>query len=153
FLTAYVASLEAGGQVVDPVQIEALRSQYGLGDPVYIQYWKWISGVLQGNFGQSFQWRQPVSQLIGERLALTVALSVLSLLLVWGISLTIGIYSAGRQDSPGDFFFTFVRFVGLGIPNFLIALVLMWFAYTHFGTTIGGLFSTQYQNAPWSWGK
>jgi peptide/nickel transport system permease protein len=153
FLSSYVASLEAGGQVVDPVQIEALRSQYGLGDPVYIQYWKWIIGVLQGNFGQSFQWRQPVSQLLGERLALTVALSVFSLLLVWAISLPIGIYSAVRQYSPGDYFFTFLSFVGLGIPNFLLALVLMWFAYTRFGTTIGGLFSAQYANAPWSWGK
>ena len=152
-LTSYVASLEAGEQVVDPVQIEALRDQYGLGDPVYIQYWKWITGVLHGNFGHSFQWRQPVSQLLGERMALTVALSIFSLALVWAISLPIGIYSAVRQYSPGDYFFTFVSFVGLGIPNFLLALVLMWFAYTRFGTTIGGLFSAQYANAPWSWGK
>ena len=153
FLSSYIASLEASGQVVDAAQIEALRAQYGLGDPIFVQYWKWLTGVLQGNFGYSFQWQRPVSELLGERLLLTVALSCTSLLLIWGISFPIGIYSAVRQYSVGDYVFTLLSFIGLGVPNFLLALVLMWFAYSHFGTAIGGLFSNEYAEAPWSLDK
>jgi ABC-type dipeptide/oligopeptide/nickel transport systems, permease components len=150
FLTAYIATLESGGQVIDQAQIDALRSQYGLGEPLYVQYFKWISGILAGDFGYSFQWQRPVSELIGERMLMTVILSVASLLLVWAISLPIGIYSAVKQYSVGDYFFTFVSFIGLGVPNFLLALVLMWWAYTQLGMSVGGLFSQQYADAPWS---
>jgi peptide/nickel transport system permease protein len=153
YLTSYVASLESSGQVVDRETIEALRSQYGLGEPVHIQYWKWITSFIVGDFGQSYQWQQPVSDLLGERLLLTVMLSVSSLLLIWAIALPVGIYSAVRKYSPGDYIFTFLSFLGLGIPNFLLALVLMWFAYSQFGTTVGGLYSNEYASAPWSWGK
>jgi peptide/nickel transport system permease protein len=153
FLTSYIATLESGGQVVDQAQIDALRAQYGLGEPIYIQYFKWIAGVVGGNFGHSFQWQRPVADLIGERMMLTVVLSVASLLLVWAVSLPIGIYSAVKQYSPGDYFFTFISFVGLGIPNFLLALVLMWWAYSQFGMSVGGLFSPQYADVAWSWGK
>jgi peptide/nickel transport system permease protein len=153
FLTSYVATLESSGQIVDDGEIEALRERYGLGDPVYVQYFKWISGVVQGDFGQSLQWNRPVAELIGERLSLTLVLSISSLLLIWAISFPIGVYSAVRQYSPGDYFFTFLSFVGLGIPNFLLALVLMWYAYSQFGTTVGGLFSNEYATAPWSVGK
>lgn len=153
FLTSYIATLESGGQIVDQTQIDALRAQYGLGEPIYVQYFKWISGVLSGNFGHSFQWQRPVSELIGERMMLTVVLSVASLLLVWAVSLPIGIYSAVKQYSPGDYLFTFISFVGLGIPNFLLALVLMWWAYSQFGMSVGGLFSPQYADAPWRMGK
>lgn len=153
FLTAYITSLESGGQVVDQQLIDALRSQYGLGDPLHIQYFKWISRVIVGDFGYSFQWQRPVSELIGERMMLTIILSVASLILVWGISLPIGIYSAVRQYSLGDYFFTFISFVGLGIPNFLLALVLMWWAYSQLGMSVGGLFSAAYADAPWSFAK
>ena len=153
FLSSYVASLESSGQVVDQSTVDSLRQQYGLGDPIYIQYWKWISGVVQGDFGQSFQWQRPVAQLIGERLSLTILLSVSSLLLIWAVSLPIGVYSAVRQYSPGDYLFTLLSFVGLGIPNFLLALVLMWISYSRFGTTVGGLLSNQYADAPWSFDK
>jgi len=153
FLTSYIATLESGGQIVDQAQIDALRQQYGLGDPVYIQYFKWIAGVVQGNFGQSLQWQRPVAELIGERMMLTMVLSLSSLLLVWAIALPVGIYSAVKQYSAGDFFFTFISFVGLGIPNFLIALVLMWVGYSYFGLSVGGLFSPQYADAAWSWSK
>lgn len=154
FLSSYIATLEAGGQVVDEAQVAALRLQYGLGEPVYVQYFKWVGGIIfQGEFGQSFQWKRPVSELIGERMMLTVVLSLASLLLVWAISLPIGIYSAVRQYSPGDYFFTLISFIGLGVPNFLLALVLMWLAYTHFGMSVGGLFSPEYADAPWSWDK
>ncbi|KKB12400.1 ABC transporter permease [Devosia geojensis] len=150
FLTAYITTLESGGQVVDQAQIDALRNQYGLGEPVHIQYLKWISRTLVGDFGYSFQWQRPVSELIGERMLMTIILSVASLLLVWAISLPIGIYSAVKQYSPGDYFFTFISFIGLGIPNFLLALVLMWWAYSYLGMSVGGLFSQQYADAPWS---
>ncbi len=150
FLTAYITTLESGGQVVDQAQIDALRNQYGLGEPVHVQYLKWISRILIGDFGYSFQWQRPVSELIGERMLMTIILSVASLLLVWAISLPIGIYSAVKQYSPGDYFFTFISFIGLGIPNFLLALVLMWWAYSYLGMSVGGLFSQQYADAPWS---
>ncbi len=153
FLTSYVASLESSGQIVDQSTIDALRSQYGLGEPIYVQYWKWITGVVTGDFGQSFQWQRPVADLIGERLSLTIVLSLSSLLLIWALSFPIGIYSAVRQYSPGDYAFTLLSFIGLGIPNFLLALVLMWFSYSWFGLTVGGLFSTEYAEAPWSIGK
>ncbi len=153
FLTSYISTLESAGQVVDQAQIDALRAQYGLGDPVHIQYFKWITGVLRGDFGQSFQWQQPVASLIGERMGLTIALSLASLALIWAIALPVGIYSAVRQYSLGDHVFTFISFFGLGVPNFLIALVLMWVAYSYFGISVGGLFSPQYANAPWSWDR
>lgn len=153
FLTSYVASLESTGQIVDQAEIDALRDRYGLGDPLYIQYYKWISGVVRGDFGQSLQWNRPVADLIGERIVLTLVLSLSSLLLIWAIAFPVGIYSAVRQYSPGDYFFTFLSFVGLGIPNFMLALVLMWLAYSHFGITVGGLYSNQYATAAWSWGK
>ncbi len=153
FLTAYVATLESAGQIVDQAQADALREQYGLGDSVWVQYWKWLSGVLTGDFGFSFQWQRPVSELIGERMALTILLSVASLLLVWVISLPIGVYSAVKQYSVTDYVFTFISFVGLGIPNFLLALVLMWWGFSTFGTSVGGLFSPEYVDAPWSVAK
>lgn len=153
YLTSYVASLESSGQVIDEATIEALRQQYGLGEPLHIQYWKWLTSFVQGDFGQSYHWQQPVSSLIGERMLLTVVLSLSSLLLIWLIALPVGIYSAVRQYSPGDYIATLLSFIGLGIPNFLLALVLMWLAYSQFGTTVGGLYSNEYASAPWSWGK
>jgi peptide/nickel transport system permease protein len=154
FLTAYIATLQAQGQLVDQALIEALQQQYGLNQPMYVQYFKWMSGILlHGNFGQSLQWRQPVADLIWERLMLTVLLSFASLLFIWVVAFPVGIYSAIKQYSPGDYLFTFLSFVGLGVPNFLIALVIMWLASTKLGISVGGLFSPDFQNAPWSWGR
>jgi peptide/nickel transport system permease protein len=153
FLTSYVATLQAAGENVDEAQIEALRQQYGLGEPIHVQYLKWVTGMFSGNFGQSLQWKLPVKDLIWERLVLTVVLSVTSLLFIWAVAFPVGIYSAIRQYSPGDYFFTFVSFVGLGVPNFLLALVVMWVAYSRFGLTVGGLFSPEYANVPWSFGR
>jgi peptide/nickel transport system permease protein len=154
FLTAQIAVLQNQGQLVDESLILAMQQQYGLDQPMYYQYWKWISGiVLRGDFGQSLQWRQPVADLIWERLLLTVLLSLASLLFIWAVAFPVGIYSAIRQYSPGDYFFTFLSFVGLGVPNFLIALVIMWFAFTKLGLSVAGLFSPEYQNAPWSWAR
>jgi peptide/nickel transport system permease protein len=154
FLTAQIAVLQNQGQLVDESVIQAMQQQYGLDQPMYVQYWKWISGiVLRGDFGQSLQWRQPVADLIWERLLLTVLLSLASLLFIWAVAFPVGIYSAIKQYSPGDYFFTFLSFVGLGVPNFLIALVIMWFAFTKLGLSVAGLFSPDYQNAPWSWAR
>ena len=153
FLTSYVTTLQAAGESIDAAQIEALREQYGLGEPIHVQYLKWVTGMFQGNFGQSLQWKAPVKDLIWERLILTVVLSLSSLLFIWAVAFPVGIYSAIKQYSPGDYFFTFLSFVGLGVPNFLLALVIMWVAYSRFGITVGGLFSPEYSSAPWSAGK
>jgi peptide/nickel transport system permease protein len=153
FLTAYVSNLESQGQFVDQSAVQALRQQYGLDQPKYVQYLKWVGGMLHGNFGQSFQWRQPVADLIWDRLGLTLALSSASVLLIWAVAFPVGIYSAIRQYSPGDYLFTFLSFVGLGVPSFLLALVVMWFAFSRFGITVGGLFSPEYANSPWDVGR
>ena len=151
FLTSYVAGLEAQGESVDAAELASLKQRYGLDEPGYIQYIKWISGVLRGDFGQSFELNQPVSTLIGGRLALTFFISLLTLLFTWVVALPVGIYSAVRRYSLGDYFFTFFGFLGLAIPNFLLALILMYVAFKYFNTSVTGLFSPEYVDAPWSW--
>ncbi len=154
FLTTMVSAMSSQGESVNQAALDALRDQYGLGQPLYVQYFKWISNIiLHGNFGQSFEYNQPVSALIGSRLALTIVISVVSLLLTWVIAFPIGIYSAVRKYSPGDYVFTFISFIGLAIPEFMIALILLYASFKYFGQSVGGLFSPQYIDAPWSLGK
>ncbi|MEO1104809.1 MAG: ABC transporter permease [Pseudomonadota bacterium] len=153
YLTTYIATLAQQGEIVDEARIANLQARYGLDQPLYIQYFKWVTGMLQGDFGISFEWQQPVSELIWERMALTLLLSFATLVFTWGIALPIGIYSAVRKYSVGDYVVTFVGFIGLATPNFLLALVLMYIAVVHFGTDVGGLFSDEYVNAPWSFAK
>jgi peptide/nickel transport system permease protein len=154
YLTSYIMTLESGGQVVDQSTISALKQEYGLDQPIYMQYFQWVSNMItRGDFGQSFTWNEPVKDLIWERLGLTIVISLASLLFIWVVAFPIGIYSAIRQYSVGDYFFTFLSFVGLGIPPFLLALVVMWIAFSRFGISVGGLFSTEYANAPWSWAR
>jgi peptide/nickel transport system permease protein len=142
------------GITVDESQMARMRETYGLDDPIYVQYWKWISGILlRGDFGYSFEWGRPVSELIWERMGPTLTISIASLLFVWVVSLPIGIYSAVRRHSIGDHFFTFLGFIGLAIPNFILALTLMYVSYRYFGQSVGGLYSPEYTDAPWSWGK
>ena len=152
FLTTMVAGLESG--TVDQAQLDYLANRYGLNDPIYIQYWKWISGIIfSGDFGYSFQWKRPVSELIWGQLGFTLLLSISTLLFVWVVSFPIGILSAVRQYSKADYLFTFIGFIGLAIPNFLLALVLMYVGFKYFGQSVGGLFSPEYAEAAWSWAK
>ncbi|WP_375573230.1 ABC transporter permease [Ahrensia marina] len=155
YLNAYVAQLtQEGGETVDREQIEILRERYGLNEPFLVQYWKWISNIVfEGDFGRSFEWERPVSELLWGRIALTFVVSLASLLFVYCVAFPIGVYSAIRKYSLGDYVFTFFGFLGLAVPNFLLALVLMVTSLQVFGVTPGGLFSPEYAEAPWSWAK
>jgi peptide/nickel transport system permease protein len=153
FLTSYVMQLESQGQVIEPSVINNLRAAYGLDQPMPIQYLKWVAGMLHGQFGQSLAWNVPVKDLIWERLGLTFALSMSSLIFIWLVAFPVGIYSAIKQYSVGDYLFTFISFLGLGVPPFLLALVVMWLAFSKLGISVGGLFSPAFETAPWSWAK
>lgn len=154
FLDAYVANLRASGDSLDESEIESLRQRFGLGMPLYQRYYKWISDILlRGDFGYSFGWNKPVSDLIWERVGLTFMISFAALMVTWVLGFIIGVYSAVRQYSFGDYLFTTFSFIGLGIPDFLLALVLLWVGFKYFGESLGGLFSRDFQTAPWSIAK
>ncbi|MCB0110403.1 MAG: ABC transporter permease [Caldilineaceae bacterium] len=154
FLDAYVANLRASGDSLDEAEIASLRQRFGLGLPLYQRYYKWISDiVLHGDFGYSFGWNKPVSELIWERVGLTFMISFAALMVTWVLGFIIGVYSAVRQYSIGDYLFTTFSFIGLGIPDFLLALVLLWIGFKYFGESLGGLFSRDFQTAPWSMAK
>ncbi len=122
FVDTYIANLSASGSVVSMEEAKGLRILYGLDQPIYVQYFKWMSRILVVDFGESMEWRRPVIEVIGDRLWLTVVLSFAALVLTWVIALPIGIYSAVRQYSFLDYLFTAIGFVGLAVPNFLLAL-------------------------------
>ncbi len=153
FVDTYIANLSASGSAVSQAEAEALRQLYGLDQPMWVQYFKWISRVVVGDFGESMEWRRPVAEVIGSRLWLTVVISFFALILTWSIALPIGILSAVRQYSMLDYLFTLISFIGLAIPNFLLALVVMYLGFRWFGANVGGLFSAEYELAPWSWAK
>jgi peptide/nickel transport system permease protein len=154
YLTSLMASMADSGAVVDPAQVARMREIYGLDDPLWLQYWKWVSGIVfRGDFGWSFEWNRPVADLIWERMGTTVMISLASLLFIWAVSLPIGVYSAIRRHSVGDHVFTFLGFLGLAIPNFILALTLMYLSFRWFGQSVGGLFSPAYVDAPWSLAK
>ena len=153
YLESYVAELQSQGESVDPQEIEFLRKQYGFDRPAYLRYFHWVSGLVQGDYGYSFEYRLPVSEVVGDRLFLTIILSMATIAFTWIVAFPIGMYSATHQYSWGDYGLTFVGLMGLAIPNFLLALVLLYFANVMFGTSIGGLMDPQYLNQPWSMGK
>ncbi len=153
YLTTYIENLQQTGESMDEAVVASLRKQYGLDDPFHVQYWKWISGVVVGDFGQSFSLKRPVGELIWERLGLTVTISMVTLFFTWILAVPIGIYSATHQYKISDYVFTFFGFIGMATPAFLLALVFMYLSYRWFGTSVGGLFSDEYADAPWSWGK
>lgn len=153
YITSYIAQMSASGSFVTEQEADALREQYGLNKPVWVQYLRWMKLVLRGNFGIALEWQRPVAEVIGDRLWLTMVVSVAAVLLTWGLALPIGIYSAVRQYSVGDYLATFIGFIGLAVPSFLLALVLMYAGFKLFNANIGGLFSDQFVEAPWSLAK
>src|SRR4030095_3446951 len=144
FIESYIAQLIAQGEAVDPAKIDFLRRTYGLDQPLYMQYLKWAGGLVQGNLGYSFEHSMPVNEVVGDRLSLTVLVSFASILFVWVVSFPIAVYSAVRQYSIGDYVFTFLGYIGLATPSFLIALILLYLANVYFGVSIGGLMDPQY---------
>jgi peptide/nickel transport system permease protein len=153
FVDAYVAQASAVGTAISAEEATALRHAYGLDQSLWVQYFKWLNLVAHGQFGQSFEYGRPVTEVIGDRLWLTILLSIGAIIVTWGLALPIGIYSAVRQYSVGDYIFTFIGFVGLAVPNFLLALIVMYVGLRVFNVSVGGLFSSEYQLAPWSWAK
>ena len=154
YISSYATQLEASGEEASEALLTALRKRYGLDQPVYIQYAKWLWGIFTRlDFGHSMQWNRPVGDLIWDRLAWTVVISFLTIIFTWILAFPIGIYSATHQYSGFDYSFTFLGFVGAGIPDFLLALVLMWLGFAFFGLDMGGLFSEAFRDAPWSWAK
>ena len=150
YVTSYIAQLMATGTLVTQEEAENLRIQYGLHQPLYAQYARWVWLMTQGNFGVSMEWQRPVLEVIGDRLLLTALLAFAAVIFTWILAIPIGIYSAVRQYSIGDYIFTFIGFIGLAVPSFLLALVVMYLTFAYFGASIGGLFSTEYLDAPWS---
>jgi peptide/nickel transport system permease protein len=153
YLSSYVAELQSQGESVDPQKIQFLREQYGLDKPLIQQYAVWAGGMLHGDFGYSFEYNLPVSKVVGDRLLLSFIVSFTTIVFIWVVSFPIGVYSATHQYSLGDYGLTFLGFIGLATPNFLLALVLLYLANSVFGVSVGGLMDDRYLGAPWSWDK
>jgi len=153
YLTDYIAAQEAMGDFSARGDMESLKHQFGLDKPLYVQYLKWIRGVVTWNMGVSLEFQQPVTALLNERLLMTVVLIMFTIVFTWSMAVPIGIISAVKQYSIIDYAFTFLSYLGVGTPNFLLALVMMWFALSIFGLNVTGLFSVEYIDAPWSLGK
>ncbi len=153
YLETYIAELESQGESVDQEKIEFLRQQYGLDQPFLLQYTSWVGGFFHGDWGYSFEHDLPVREVVGDRILLTILVSVVTIIFTWAIAFPIGIYSATHQYSWGDYGLTLLGFIGLATPNFLLALVMLYFANIWFGTSIGGLMDSQYIDQPWGWGK
>mgnify|MGYP006284813457 CR=1 FL=1 len=150
YVSSYIARLAEMGDAVSDQQIANLRARYGLDKPVIVQYFRWITGVLTGDFGYSFEYKEPVGEIIWSRLGFTLLITLTSTVFVWIVSFLVGFYSATHQYSIGDYIATFFGFIGLATPNFMLALIIMWLAYDWFGISIGGLFSREFIDAPWS---
>jgi len=153
YLETLSNELRASGETADLQKLEFLREQYGLDRPLWVQYWTWLAGLLQGDLGYSFEYDRPVSAIIGERLLLTFVVSLGAILFTWAVAFPIGVYSATHKYSLADHALTFLGFLGLATPDFLLALVLMFISFTWFGVSVGGLFSPAMEAAPWSWAK
>lgn len=149
----YIAELQAQGETVDPKKIEYIKQQYGFDEPLVVRYGTWVWGMLHGDFGYSFEYEMPVMDVVGNRLWLTILVSTVTIIFTWLIAFPIGIYSATHQYSWGDYGLTFLGLLGLAIPNFLFALILMYLANVWFGTSIGHLMDAQYLDQPMSWDK
>jgi peptide/nickel transport system permease protein len=150
YLTSYIATLSASGSSIDAVQIDALRSQWGLDQPIHVQYIRWMQNVLQGDLGLSLEYQRPNNDLIGERLVLTVALALLAFVFTWLVAIPAGIVAATHPHSWIDYLLTALNYVGVATPNFMLALILMWLVFVNFDVGITGLFSAEFVDAPWT---
>lgn len=153
YVNSYIAQMSASGSLVSEQEANALRQQYGLDQPIYIQYFKWLGQIMGGNFGTALEYSRPVAEVIGDRIFLTMVVSLAAVLFTWVTALPIGIYSAVRQYSIGDYLFTLIGFIGVAVPNFMLGLLLMYLGFKYFDANIGGLFTLDNQNAPWSMAK
>lgn len=153
FLTSYLATLASSGSSVDQAQVDALNKQFGLDQPLPVQYLRWMESLLHGNLGLSLEYQRPNAELIGERLLLTILLALFAFFFTWAIAIPAGIYSATHQNSFLDYVLTLLNYVGVATPNFMLALILMWLAFSSFGVSVTGLFSREYEQAPWSLGR
>jgi len=155
YVTSLVSQMMAQGvNEIKPEVVEQLREEYGLNDSVPVQYLKWMRNIItKGNFGYSLTFKRDAAAIISERLPMTFMLTLSSVLFIWIVALPIGVYSAVSKYSPGDYIATFFGMIGLAVPNFLFALIVMYFSYKYTGQTLSGLFSTDYATAPWSLGK
>jgi len=153
YLTTYIAELESQGELVSSEKIEFLRRQYGLDLPLYQQYFVWASGLVQGDLGYSFEFNLPVTEVVGDRLYLSMVLNFTTVIFIYLVAFPIGVYSATHQYSWGDHGLTFLGLLGLATPNFLLALILIYLAHLAFGTSIGGLMAPELIDQPWTWVK
>ena len=153
YFDSYISELRAMGEASDLAEIEELRERYGLDKPLIEQYVRWVGGMVVGDFGYSFEYRLPVSDVVGDRFWLTVLVSILTIIVTWALAFPIGIYSATHKYSWGDYGLTFLGMIGIAVPNFMLALVIMYFANKWFGVSIGGLMDKEFLNQPMSWAK
>jgi len=153
YFESHVAELKAMGESADLAEIEMLRARYGFDQPMVVRYFRWLSGMVVGDFGYSFEYRLPVNEVVGDRLWLTILVSVVTIAFTWLVAFPIGIYSATHQYSWGDYGLTFLGMIGIAVPNFILALVMMYLANIWFGTSIGHLMDREYFNQPMSWDK
>jgi peptide/nickel transport system permease protein len=153
FVDAYISNLSASGSGISNEQAEQLRAEYALDQPIWVQYARWMGLMLRGDLGMAMEWQRPVTEVIGDRLWLTMVVSFAAVVLTWIVALPIGIYSAVRPYSPLDYLFTLLGFLGLAIPSFLLGLLILYFGFVYFNANIGGLFSPEFIDAPWSWAK
>jgi peptide/nickel transport system permease protein len=153
FLTQKLAQLRARGDRSAEGQIETYRIRYGLDKPFLWQYGNWAWNFLQGDFGESFEYERPVQDLLGERVTMTIILGVATLFVVWILAIPLGVFSAVKQYSLGDQIITTISFIGIGMPGFLLALLVLYYAITVLDVEATGLFSQQYADAPWSFGR
>ncbi|MDP9138935.1 MAG: ABC transporter permease, partial [Pseudomonadota bacterium] len=153
YFESYIAELQAAGEGANVEQIEALRKEYGFDKPPVLRYFLWLAGMFQGDFGYSFEYQLPVTDVVGDRLWLTVLVSFVTIIFTWLVAFPIGIYSATHQYSWNDYGLTFLGLIGLAIPNFMLALIFLYLANIWFGTSIGHLMDAEYMTAPMSWAK
>jgi peptide/nickel transport system permease protein len=153
FVETEVRRLQKAGGTMSMEQVKALYRRYGLDQPAYVRFWRWISGFVRGDFGEAFAYNLPVSRLIGARLGFTIIISLLTLIFSWVVAIFIGVYSATHRYTASDYFITVLQFIGLAVPNFMLALILMMFAQQVLGLEVGGLYSDKFENAPFSFAK